>query len=69
MGAIVVHDHCKSYCCVKNVLHTLCNQHHLRELKPVIEFDQEKCARKIKRYQISKSTKQWMKVINEVIES
>lgn len=50
MSGIVVHDHWKSYYKMPNVLHALCNQHHLRELKAVIEFDQEKWARKMQRF-------------------
>lgn len=50
MTGIVVHDHWKSYYKIPDVLHSLCNQHHLRELKAVIEFDQEKWARKMQRF-------------------
>lgn len=50
MTGIVIHDHWKSYYKMPNVLHALCNQHHLRELKAVIEFDQEKWARKMQRF-------------------
>ncbi len=44
---IVVHDHWKPYYTMKNVLHALCNAHHLRELKALIEFDHEDWARKM----------------------
>ena len=44
---IVVHDHWKPYYTMKGVLHGLCNAHHLRELKALIEIDQEKWARKM----------------------
>lgn len=50
MSGIVVHDHWKSYYKMPNVLHGLCNQHHLRELKAVTEFDQESWARKMQRF-------------------
>lgn len=50
MSGVVVHDHWKSYYKMPDVLHALCNQHHLRELKAVIEFDQEKWARKMQRF-------------------
>ncbi len=50
MSGIVVHDHWKSYYKMPNVLHALCNQHHLRELKAVIEFYHEKWARKMQRF-------------------
>ena len=44
---IVVHDHWKPYYTMKGVLHALCNAHHLRELKALIEIDQEDWARKM----------------------
>ena len=47
---IVVHDHWKSYYQLPNVLHALCNQHHLRELKSLIEYDKEVWAKKLYRF-------------------
>ena len=47
VGGIVVHDHWKPYYTMKGVLHALCNAHHLRELKALIELDQERWARKM----------------------
>jgi transposase len=44
---IVVHDHWKPYYTMKGVLHALCNAHHLRELKALIDIDQEDWARKM----------------------
>jgi transposase len=44
---IVVHDHWKPYYTMKDVLHALCNAHHLRELKALIEIDHEDWARKM----------------------
>jgi transposase len=44
---IVVHDHWKPYYTMRNVLHALCNAHHLRELKALIEIEQEAWARKM----------------------
>jgi len=44
---IVVHDHWKPYYTMKDVLHALCNAHHLRELKALIELDHEDWARKM----------------------
>jgi hypothetical protein len=44
---IVVHDHWKPYYMMKDVLHALCNAHHLRELKALIELDHEDWARKM----------------------
>ena len=37
----VVHDHWKSYYNLHGVEHGLCNQHHLRELKAIIEHEKE----------------------------
>jgi transposase len=44
---IVVHDHWKPYFTMKGVLHALCNAHHLRELKALIEIEHEDWARKM----------------------
>ena len=38
---IVAHDHWKPYYTLKGVLHALCNAHHLRELRALIEIEQE----------------------------
>jgi len=46
---IVVHDHWKPYYTMKNVLHALCNAHHLRELKALVEIEKEEWARKMQR--------------------
>jgi len=37
----LVHDHWKPYFTLENVIHVLCNAHHLRELKALIEIDKE----------------------------
>jgi transposase len=44
---IVVHDHWKPYYTMEGVLHALCNAHHLRELKALIEIEKEDWARKM----------------------
>ncbi|MBV8401501.1 MAG: IS66 family transposase [Acetobacteraceae bacterium] len=44
---IVVHDHWKPYYTMTNVSHALCNAHHLRELRALIDFDKEEWARKM----------------------
>ena len=44
---IVVHDHWKPYYTMKGVLHALCNAHHLRELKALIEIEKEDWARQM----------------------
>ena len=49
MAGIVVHDHWKPYYTLQNVLHALCNAHHLRELQALIEIEKEVWARKMQR--------------------
>ncbi len=44
---IVVHDHWKPYFTMQGVLHALCNAHHLRELKALIEIEKEGWALKM----------------------
>jgi transposase len=44
---IVVHDHWKPYYTMPGVLHALCNAHHLRELKALIDIEKEDWARKL----------------------
>src|SRR6202162_214523 len=46
---IVVHDHWKPYYTMHGVLHALCNAHHLRELKALVEIEKEDWARKMQR--------------------
>jgi transposase len=46
---IVMHDHWKPYYTMTGVLHALCNAHHLRELKALIEIEKEDWARKMQR--------------------
>ena len=46
---IVVHDHWKPYYTLRGVLHALCNAHHLRELKALVEIEKEDWARKMQR--------------------
>jgi len=46
---IVVHDHWKPYYTMAGVLHALCNAHHLRELKALVEIEKEDWARKMQR--------------------
>ena len=40
----VVHDHFSSYYTMQDVLHSLCNAHHLRELRALIEIEKESWA-------------------------
>jgi transposase len=49
LSGTVVHDHWKSYYNLLGVEHGLCNQHHLRELKAVIEHDKESWASEMMR--------------------
>jgi transposase len=44
LSGTVVPDHWKSYYNLIGVEHALCNQHHLRELKAIIEHDKEQWA-------------------------
>src|ERR1700694_4627456 len=46
---IVVHDHWKPYYTMQSVLHALCNAHHLRELKALVDIEKEDWARKMQR--------------------
>jgi len=46
---IVVHDHWKPYYTMTGVLHALCNAHHLRELKALVEIEKEDWARRMQR--------------------
>src|ERR1700680_4345807 len=49
LTGIVVHDHWKPYYTLTGVLHALCNAHHLRELKALVEIEKEDWARKMQR--------------------
>ena len=49
LTGIIVHDHWKPYYTLPGVLHALCNAHHLRELKALIEIEKEDWARKMQR--------------------
>ena len=46
---IVVHDHWKPYYTMTGVVHALCNAHHLRELKALVEIEKEDWARRMQR--------------------
>ena len=43
------HDHWKPYYTLTGILHALCNAHHLRELKALVEIEKEDWARKMQR--------------------
>jgi transposase len=43
-GGVIVHDHFKPYYALPGLRHALCNAHHLRELKALIDIDKEQWA-------------------------
>jgi transposase len=43
----IIHDHWKPYFTLEDVLHALCNAHHLRELKALIEIEKELWAKEM----------------------
>jgi transposase len=49
LKGIIVHDHWKPYYTLTGVLHALCNAHHLRELKALVEIEKEDWARQMQR--------------------
>jgi transposase len=49
VAGTVVHDHWKPYYTIPGVRHALCNAHHLRELKALIDIEKEDWARKMQR--------------------
>jgi len=49
LSGIIVHDHFRSYYKLSDVLHALCNSHHLRELKALIEIEKESWAARMAR--------------------
>jgi transposase len=49
VAGIVVHDHWKPYYTLEGVRHALCNAHHLRELKALVEIKKEDWARRMQR--------------------
>jgi transposase len=44
---VIVHDHWKPYYTMEGVRHALCNAHHLRELKALVEIEKEDWARRM----------------------
>ncbi len=48
-GGVIVHDHFKPYFTVEEVEHALCNAHHRRELKALIDIEKEPWAKKMSR--------------------
>jgi len=50
IAGIIVHDHFKSYYTLEGIVHALCNAHHLRELRALVEIEQEPWARTMYRF-------------------
>jgi transposase len=50
----IIHDHWKPYFTLEDVLHALCNAHHLRELKALIEIEKEVWAKEM--FELLKNT-------------
>jgi transposase len=48
-GGVIVHDHFRPYYTLNGVDHALCNAHHLRELKALVEIEKEPWAKKMAR--------------------
>jgi transposase len=46
-GGVIVHDHFRSYFVLPGLDHALCNAHHLRELKALIEIEKEPWAKRM----------------------
>lgn len=44
-----MHDHWKPYYTLTGVIHALCNSHHLRELKALVDIEKEDWARQMQR--------------------
>jgi transposase len=54
-GGVIVHDHFKPYFTLQGVAHALCNAHHLRELKALIDIEKEPWAKKMSRLLVNAS--------------
>lgn len=48
-GGVIIHDHFGPYYALKDVSHALCNAHHLRELKALIDIEKEPWAKRMSR--------------------
>ena len=75
LTGFLVHDHWKPYFQLTSAAHVLCNAHHLRELKALIEIEKEPWAMKMDallRYMhknTSKMTDQLMKIYDLIVEN
>jgi len=63
-GGIVVHDHFRPYYSLPNLEHALCNAHHLRELKALIEIEHEPWAQIMSGFLLSTNA-----LVEEAVES
>jgi transposase len=54
-GGVIVHDHFRPYYRLNGLAHALCNAHHLRELKALIEIEKEAWAKKMSRLLVKMS--------------
>jgi transposase len=54
-GGVIVHDHFRPYYGLNGLAHALCNAHHLRELKALIEIEKEAWAKKMSRLLVKMS--------------
>lgn len=59
----MVHDHWKPYFTLDEVIHVLCNAHHLRELRTLIELDKELWAQNM--YDLLKNASQLVNFLPE----
>ena len=48
-GGVIVHDHFRPYYGLDGLAHALCNAHHLRELKALIDIEKEPWAKRMSR--------------------
>ena len=60
MKGTMVHDHFKAYFTMKEVTHALCNAHHLRELKALMEIEKEAWSTKM--HQLLRMLNRWPKI-------
>jgi transposase len=68
---VLVHDHWKPYFQVTSATHALCNAHHLRELKALIEIEKEPWAQKMDillRYMSKNSSKVVTKMVDRIMK-
>ena len=54
-GGVIVHDQFRPYYRLNGLAHALCNAHHLRELKALIEIEKEAWAKKMSRLLVKMS--------------